>query len=183
MAEQIMGIVTNHEIAALCVSECIAAGVFNNEISLVTRHSEGDEIAPHSTGMFQRNGDVTTVGGSTVASGLIGSIVGVAIGVATFSIPGLGIYMGVGSLASAICGGALGASFGGEVGKSIDDFHTEADPLHKYIQELGAGEVFCSITVEEGLKEEVSRIMLKYAATRVFPELPPSISSFSKVIK
>jgi hypothetical protein len=182
MAEQVMGILANHEIAALCVSECTDAGVFNQEVGLVTRYSEGDEVVPHSMGMFQKNGDVTTLGGSTFASGLMGSIVGVAIGVATFSIPGLGIYMAVGSLASAICGGTLGATFGREVGKSFDDFHTEANPLHKYIRALRSGEVLCSITVEEDLKEEVSRIVSKYAVTRALPELPLRSSFSSNIV-
>lgn len=173
--ERIIGIVADRRDAARCVFECMSAGVFKQEINLLTRQSEGDEIEPHSTRIFQKNGDVSTVGGSAVASGLIGAIIGLAIGVATFSAPGLGVYMGVGPLVSTICGATLGAFFGAGMGKWIDNFKRETSPLHRYILVLQAGEVLCSISVQPSLRSEIGKIVSKYAVTGVATSIPREI--------
>jgi hypothetical protein len=167
MAENIIGIFSDHATAAQCVSQLVDAGVPKDEISLMTRRSEGDEVEPQSSGVFQKNGDTSSEGGSAILSGVIGSFVGTAIGVATFTIPGVGLIVGAGPLATAVCGGALGAAFGGEMGKDGDAPYNNSNPLHPYILSLKEGEVLCGVEVDRDQEGPVRLIMANNASSIV----------------
>ena len=167
MANPIIGRFSNHNAVADCVHHLLEMGIQKDDISLMTHGAEGDEVIPNSTGFFQKNGDITSEAGGIVVGGMLGTVIGSLMGIATFTIPQVGIVIAAGPLMTALCGGILGGTIGDEIVKTMDTPNSDTSPLHPYLAALKDGDILCGVETESGNEDEVSQIMSRYAANLV----------------
>ncbi len=166
----IIGLFLDHKKVTDCVNELIEEGVSKDEIGLMTRTDELNEIDSKGIGFFMKNGDISGEGGGLLVGGLLGTLVGSLIGFSVFAVPGVGLVIGAGSFLTAAFGGVIGAAFGEEAGRLSDLPYTDANPLHPYISSLKDGEVLCGVKTAPESADSISRIIGKYASVIIIPE-------------
>ena len=167
MANSIIGRFSNHDAVADCVHDLLEIGVRKDDISLMTHHDVENEMIPDSIGVFQKNGDISSEGGGMVVGGVLGTLIGSLMGVATLVIPQFGIVVGAGPLMGALCGGVLGGSVGDEIAKIVDAPYSESSHFHPYVEALKEGNILCGVESDAANRVEISKIMSKYATSLV----------------
>jgi hypothetical protein len=167
LANPIIGRFSDHEAVAACVNNLLEIGIKKGDISLMTHHAEESEAIQNSSGIFQKNGDISSQTGGIVVGGVLGSIFGSLIGVATFTIPQVGLVVGAGSLMTTLCGGILGGTIGDKIVKTMDAPYSDTNPIHPYIAALKEGDILCGVETDALNENDILKIMSKYAARLV----------------
>ena len=163
MDNRIIGKFTNHESVAECVHHLLEIGIKKDDISLVTHHEKALETIPNSGGLFQKNGDISKETGGLAVGGVLGTLIGSLMGVATLAVPPVGVVIGAGPLLMALSGGLVGGAMGDEIVKTMDTKSSETDPLNPYIAALKEGNILCGVETEGANEESVKQTMSKYA--------------------
>lgn len=119
-----------------------AQGVPEERISVAVRHDPA-EVTPEEMAALDQEAEAT--GTDVAIGGVAGGLAGFLAGLAIFSIPGLGPFLGLGVLASTLGGAALGSAAGERAAhlSTIGVPHHRADMYHSL---LTAGHVVVAIT-------------------------------------
>jgi hypothetical protein len=122
-------------------------------------------------------GGISTTTPSDVAAGAakgasIGLGVGIAAALASIFIPGLGLILGGGALATALAGGAATVLAGGAAGGVVGYLHDQGVPdeaATRYSSDFVAGGAILAVAIPTGsmLTGEVEAILAKYGAANV----------------
>jgi hypothetical protein len=167
LANSIIGRFSNHNAVADCVRDLLGIGIRKDDISLMTHHDVENKMIPDSIGVFQKNGDISSEGGGMVVGGVLGTLIGSLMGVATLIIPQFGIVVGAGPLMAALCGGILGGVVGDEIAKTVDAPYSDTSHFHPYVEALKEGSILCGVETDAENRDEISKIMSKYATSMV----------------
>ncbi len=120
-------------------------GIPDDNISVVVRHGE-PEVTPEEMAALDREAEAT---GTDVAIGSVaGGLAGFVAGLALFSIPGLGPFLGVGVLAATLGGAALGSAVG-ERAAHLSTLGVPDERAERYHSALEAGNVIVAITAPD----------------------------------
>jgi hypothetical protein len=166
-AEKFVGAVLDHGAEAEDISVIAYPGVLD---------SDGQEIAHDA----EKGISTTTpqdAGVGAAAGAGVGLGIGVLAGLASIFIPGFGLVMGGGALATAIAGAAAtagaGAVAGGLTGY-LRDLGVEGDVPEDFERDYKGGKVIVGVAYHEnGISpEELSLLARKYHSSRVSHEIP-----------
>lgn len=135
----ISGLFDTREQAEAAVTALHAAGIDNDDISLV-RPGDGD--------------DTDAVEGAGVGAA-VGGVLGA---LAAFAIPGIGPVVGAGWLAASLAGAAAGGVAGGLIGALSDAGVDEAD-AHVYAESVRRGSTLVTARVDETQQEAATAIL------------------------
>ena len=135
----------DHERAGAAVKELRTRGVAEEEISVAVRHDR-TEVSADELAALDREAEA--VGTDVAVGSMAGGLAGFVAGLALFSIPGLGPFLGIGVLASTLGGAALGSV----VGERASHFTALGVPQERadlYHGALAAGHVVVAITTND----------------------------------
>jgi hypothetical protein len=163
----------SYEVATQAVAALVDHGVNKDHIYLMTKNyddqfsSEGTEdIKDHATGGITVTTPEDAREGAAKGAG-IGLGIGVVAGLAALAIPGVGLIVGGGALATAI-GGAVGATaagaLAGAVAGYLRDQGIDERTISTITQRLEVGDIVVSVDLaEESITlDEVRAILSKY---------------------
>jgi uncharacterized membrane protein len=147
--------------AQRAVQDLMAIGFTNDDISLVFSDPEGHysnqytgtEVHEHDTG------DAAATG--AVLGGVEGGLIGVALGLGAFAIPGLGPIIGMGPILAGLIGAGAGAATGGITGALVERGISDVDADY-YAEAVRRGYTLVVVDTPEGREDEVMDIMENY---------------------
>ena len=181
MTTTVTGLFSNRESAADAVREIRAAGIPNEEISIVTNNVASEQNAnPANTGTKDNNMAGSGAGDGAAIGGILGGSAGLMAGLGALTIPGIGPVLGVGWLLTTAIGTAIGASGGGLIGALIGA-GVSKDDAQVYVDRLRKGGTLVSARVADENVPAVESIMTKYNGLedrRVYADglvLPPTM--------
>ena len=183
MTTTVTGLFSNRDSAADAVREIRAAGIPNEEISIVTNNIETQQQLG-SAGDVTKNNNMAGSGagdGATIG-GVLGGSAGLLAGLGALTIPGIGPVLGAGWLLTTAIGTALGASGGGIIGALIGA-GVSKDDAQIYVDRVRKGGTLVSARVADENVPAVESIMAKYNGLedhQVYADglaLPPTITA------
>ncbi len=146
----------DQERAGQAVHALRARGVPADNISVAVRH-DPPEVSAEEMAALDKEAEET---GADVAVGsAAGGLAGFVAGLALFSIPGFGQFLGLGVLAATLSGAAVGSA----VGQRLAHFTAlgiPEDRAERYGEALGAGHVVVAITAPDAAAVMVAREVL-----------------------
>ncbi len=162
------------EQAGTAVRALRARGVPEQHISLAVRH-DAPEVSAQEMAAIDREADAT---GTDVAVGsMAGGLAGFITGLALFSIPGLGPFLGIGVLAGTLGGAALGSAMG-ERTAHFTSLGLPRERAERYSAALRAGHVVVAITAPDAEAVMVAReVMGEYGAGEIDVHPAPADAS------
>lgn len=162
MTTTVNGLFDNRDDASEAVRDIKAAGIPNEEISIVTNKIDG-QSAQRSSGdrTVDNNMAESGVGDGAVIGGVLGGGAGLLAGLGAIVIPGLGPLLGVGWLITTAIGAAVGASGGGLIGALVGA-GVDNDDAQVYVDRIKGGGTLVSVRVPDADVAAVEAIMLKY---------------------
>lgn len=120
-------------------------GIPPETISAVVRHDE-IEVSPAEMTAIDREAEA--VGTDVAVGGTAGGVVGFLTGLALFSIPGLGPFLGVGVLATTLGGAVIGSAAGQRTAEH-DALELPEDRAQRYGGAFEAGRVIVALTTDD----------------------------------
>jgi hypothetical protein len=156
-------------------------GARAEDISVIAYPGVLDRDGQHIADSAEKGLSTTTAqdAGTGAAAGAgVGLGVGVLAGLASIFIPGFGLVMGGGALATAIAGAAATAGAGavaGGITGYLRDLGVEGDVPEDFERDYKGGKVIVGVAYEEnGISpEDLSLLSRKYHATRTTDNIPP----------
>ena len=124
-------------------------GITRDQLSVLFRH---DDVNITSEEMVALDREAEATGTAVAFGGTVGGLAGLLGGLAVFSIPGIGPFLGVGVLATTIGGAALGAA-AGERATHFKEFGMPDERSSRYGQALETGSVVLAVSARNA--EEV----------------------------
>ena len=171
MAQVIYASFTDVELAKKAAGALLDKGIKAEQLSLVTRnpgyHRDEDQAASDTA----KKGITTTTPGDAALGAVEGGVIGVGVGVlaavASLLVPGFGIVVGGGALATAIAG-ALGATGAGAVSGGalgyLKDQGVDNEVAEKFDADLDAEGALVSVDMPSGdvTNADVEEVFGKY---------------------
>lgn len=149
----VLAMFEDQKVAGEAVQGLRARGIPEQNISVAVRH-DSPEVSAEEMAAIDREAEET---GADVAVGsMAGGLAGFVAGLALFSIPGLGQFLGIGVLAATLGGAALGSA----VGERTAHFHALGLPeerAERYGTALGAGHPVVAVTAPDAEAVMVAR--------------------------
>ena len=179
------------DVAKQAVGALLDKGVKEEHLSLITRRQDfrlhEDEEHPGAAESSAKEGITTTTSGDAASGAAKGAGVGLGIGalaaLASLVVPGFGVVVGAGALATAIAGAlgatAAGAVSGGALGylkdQGVDDRVAE-----KFAADVDANGAVVAVDLwsEDLAQADVEDVLHKYGAHNVHVQdaaLPPTV--------
>lgn len=156
MADQpqlVLAIFNDRSQAETAVRTLQDRGVARDHISVLLRHDDAT-VTPAELTAMEREAD--EVGADVAVGGAVGGLAGLLGGLALFSIPGLGPFLGTGVLVSTLGGAALGSVVGERWAHShFGSFGVPEEQSGRYGAALAAGHVVLSVSARNA--DEVMR--------------------------
>ena len=131
--------------ASAAVEALRAQGFPPETISVVVRH---DAIEVGAAEMAELDRESEAVGTDVAIGGTAGGVVGFLAGLALFSIPGLGPFLGVGVLATTLGGAVLGSAAGQRTAE-FSALGLPEDRAERYSGALESGQVILALTTDD----------------------------------
>jgi uncharacterized membrane protein len=151
-----MAIFTDRDRAEAAVRALKGRGLPAERISLLVRHDDVSISAEEAVALERE----TEAESTAVALGsTVGGLAGLLGGLAMFSIPGIGPFLGVGVLATTIAGAALGSA-AGERATHFRELGLEEERAGRYGTALQAGELVLAVTALTADEVMLSREVL-----------------------
>ena len=148
MTQAVTRLFDSHEQAQAAVQRLEAAGVPQNDISLIANNAEGRHLTGGRRDDVADNDAAEGAGKGAKTGGLIGGAGGLAAGLGMLAIPGLGPVVAAGWLAAtavgAAVGAAAGAAAGGLLGALKDAGHSDEE-AHVYAEGVRRGGTLVSV--------------------------------------
>ena len=110
-----MCIVDSRILAENVVSQVLAAGFSNNDVSVLFPNRQGTNDFAHEHHTKAPEGAAAGVG----TGGIVGGTLGLLAGIGALAIPGLGPFIAAGPIVAVLSGAAAGATVGGVTGALI----------------------------------------------------------------
>lgn len=186
MTTTVNGLFDDRNDASDAVRDIKAAGVPNEEISIVTNNVE-DQNAQRSAGArtVDNNMAESGAGDGAVIGGVLGGGAGLLAGLGTIVIPGLGPLLGVGWLITTAIGAAVGASGGGLIGALVGA-GVDNDDAQIYVDRIKGGGTLVSVRVPDADVATVEAIMMKHKGLdreRMAARVPNTDASMDRTVE
>lgn len=143
--------------ATAAVEALQAQGIPPETISVVVRH---DAVEVGAAEMAELDRESEAVGTDVAIGGTAGGVVGFLAGLALFSIPGLGPFLGVGVLATTLGGAVLGSAAGQRTAE-FSALGLPEDRAERYSGALESGQVILALTAEDVQTAKVAHGVLE----------------------
>lgn len=153
MTTTVTGLFDHYSDAALAVDELRAAGISEDDISIVSNNADGR----------YKDSDVGEDAGTGAGIGAaVGGVGGLLTGLGIMAIPGVGPVVAAGWLAAtaagAVTGAVVGGAAGGLIGALTDSGVDERD-AHVYAEGVRRGGTLVTAKVDEGRAAEAEAIL------------------------
>jgi len=122
----VVGLCETRDQASRAVEELRAAGLRDEEISLVMRDRRQAEGLADDVDLDSEN---ATAAGA-VGGGILGALAGLALGAGAIALPGIGPILAMGPIVAGVTGVAIGVTTGGLIGTLIDWGVPEHEAAH-----------------------------------------------------
>lgn len=165
MADMVLGVFTNKNLAENAIEELKSEGFSAEDISIVMRDDREAEVVSESTGASVADGAVT----GAATGGVIGGLAGLLVGIGAIAIPGIGAILIGGPLAAVlgltgvaattVSGAATGALAGGLVGALVG-LGVPEEEARVYEESVREGAVLLAVPVRRGSSRE-ARVILE----------------------
>ena len=162
MTTTVSGLFASRNDASDAVSEIKSIGILNDDISIVTNKTEGQNAqrsAEDHTVDNSMSGTGTTDGAAI--GGVLGGGAGLLAGLGALTIPGIGPVLGAGWLLTTAIGAVVGASGGGIIGALVGS-GVNNDDAKVYVDHIRSGGTLVAVRAIETDVPKVEAIMLKY---------------------
>jgi len=181
---------TNPDDAARAVAALMDNGIHHDDISVYVKNRPqhwGEEPTGVEVVKTAEEGLTTTTAADAASGSLKGAGVGLGVGIlaglAAITIPGAGLVIGGGALATAVAG-ALGATAAGAVAGGaygyLSDQGVHEDAVHRMTTTVDEGGALVSVACPSGTMsaEKIEAILAKYEAHEVaVPPMQPVSTS------
>jgi hypothetical protein len=166
MATTVVGLFEDMQHAQATVEDLQSTGFAREDISIMLSEAARDAETEEN---LDRAADITTdvddgygsvTGASTGAA--IGGAAGLLIGLAAFTLPGIGPVLAAGPVVAGLSGALLGAAAGGVIGALVDLGISEEEASH-YAEGVRRGGVLVVVKTDEARGDEVRRIMIDHS--------------------
>lgn len=158
MTTTVNALFTTYADAAAAVSDLKAAGVPDEEISILANNVERQEA---ESDRIDNNMAETGAADGAAVGGVLGGTAGLLAGLGALTIPGIGPVIGAGWLLTTAVGAAVGASGGGVIGTLIGAGVTK-DDAEIFVEGVRRGGTLVSARVGDDEVMDVEAIMAKY---------------------
>ncbi len=163
MTKTVTRLFTSHAEAMTAVSDLEAAGVEQNDISLVASNGDNWHAGhEHASADIDENEAAEGAGKGATTGGVIGGAGGLLAGLGMLAIPGLGPVVAAGWLISTAVGAAAGAAVGGATGGILgalkDAGHSDED-AQVYAEGVRRGGSLVSVRAHDDRAAEVEAIL------------------------
>lgn len=166
MNKRIVGLFSSYEDANGAVTELMNMGYKKEDFDLAAK--EGVLAASKSEKNVENNLGMGTVSGAR-AGAMVGGIAGLIVGISALALPGIGPFITIGTLSSAIgstaVGAGLGAASGGIVGGLLGLGLTTEEAV-EFEKGVTAGEILLAVS-SKGDDQAVKYIFKNHNAVRV----------------
>ncbi|MGE3916314.1 MAG: hypothetical protein AB7F78_11510 [Hyphomicrobiaceae bacterium] len=154
----------NYDEARRAVTDLVAAGIPDSDISLVARNLEDRQ--PAGGTMVDADRDGHDDRGEAASSGagigaLLGGGAGLLAGLGIMAIPGIGPVVAAGWLASTALGAAVGGAAGGIIGALTEAGVSEED-AHVYAEGVRRGGTLITARVPDARRGEIEALLAGY---------------------
>ena len=146
----------NHEQAGTAVQALRGRGIPEANISVAVRH---DPLEVSAEEMAELDKEAEDTGTDVAVGSAAGGLAGFVAGLALFSIPGFGQFLGLGVLAATLGGAAIGSAAGERLAH-FTALGVPEDRAERYGEALGAGHVVVAITAPDAQTVMVAREVL-----------------------
>lgn len=154
--QTIMAIFMERSRAESAIQALRQRGIPAERISLLVRHDDVS-VSPEEAVAIDR--DAESAGTAVALGSTVGGLAGLLGGLAMFSIPGIGPFLGVGVLATTIGGAALGSA-AGERAYHFGHLGLPAERSTRYGSALESGELILAVDVQSAAEVMASREVL-----------------------
>ncbi|HEX6289958.1 MAG TPA: general stress protein [Herpetosiphonaceae bacterium] len=142
--------------AEAAVRDLQQQGFAEEQLSVVL-HRDATQASPEEVVELDREAEET--GEDVAIGGTLGGLAGLLGGLALFSIPALGPFLGVGVLATTIGGAALGSALGERVAHLVA-LGVPQERTRRYGQALEAGQIVLGVTARSSAEVHRAREVL-----------------------
>ena len=150
----LVGLFESREKAQRAAAGLREAGFASNDISVVMRdRADAAEVAGDA-GL----GETSAAGAGAVGGGVLGAAAGLAMGLGALTIPGVGPFLAVGPIVSALTGAGIGAVGGGLLG-ALSDHGVPAEDAPHYQEGVERGGVLVTVKAPDGREAEAHKIL------------------------
>jgi hypothetical protein len=160
MAETLVALYDNFGAARAAVEELVEAGLYRDDISIVTSDSSGEYAHMLNDWATQKDDNVTAGEGS-----LFGSVVGALVGLGMAMIPGVGPVLAAGPLVSALTGGVVGGAAGAVTGgivAALVHLDLPEEEASYYAEGVRRGGTLVAVMTSEDFIDEAENILLNH---------------------
>lgn len=161
MTRTITALYDSYEDAELAVRDLEAAGIRDEDISLVANNT-GERVRKH---VKEGNEAGTGAEAGATFGAVVGGTVGILAGLGMLAIPGVGPVVAAGWLAAtaagAVGGAAVGGAGGGLIGAMIGNGVPEED-AHFYAEGVRRGGTLVTVRAEDHLAGRIEEILLQH---------------------
>ena len=168
MAKTVVGLMDNTEQAYQAVDELIDCGTDQDDIGLMAYNRPAQSGETSADDVTQPSGTASsgTLRGAGTGAAL-GGIAGLALGLSSLAIPGLGPVIAAGPIASALAGAGFGAVAGGLVG-ALTHMGVPEEEAHYYAEGVRRGGTLLTVrATDDGMAETAADILREFGAVDI----------------
>jgi hypothetical protein len=158
VAKTIVGLFENRAQAQQLVQELRAGDSAGEDISVV---SPGDTTSDSAGG--DRASGVAAGAGTGAALGGLG---GLLVGLAALAVPGIGLVLAAGPIATALAGAGLGAAAGGVIG-ALTELGIPEEDANVYAEGVRRGGTLVTVRADDEGAEQMMALMTRHGALDV----------------
>lgn len=164
LPQLVVAIFDERALAQAAVQDLQQHGFDGDQLSALVRH---DEVAATSEEIVELDREAEATSEDVAIGGTVGGLAGLLGGLALFSIPALGPFLGVGVLATTIGGAAVGSAVGERMA-NLASLGVPHERAQRYGSALESGQVVVSVSART--PDEVMRareILTRHQADEV----------------
>ena len=171
--QTIMAIFSERGRAEAAIQALRQRGIPQDRISLLVRH---DDVAVTPEEAVAIDRDAESAGTAVAVGSTVGGLAGLLGGLAMFSIPGIGPFLGVGVLATTIGGAALGSA-AGERAYEFGHLGLAEERSKRYGSALEVGEIVLAVVADTAAEVMTSREVLAQQQADEIDVLPRHLAA------
>jgi hypothetical protein len=165
MAKTVVGLMDSFDEARNLIDDLLDDGFSCDDIGLIAREPEGS-IQQQTAREERSDEQISGVSKGVGAGAAVGGVAGLLIGIAAFTVPGIGTVMAAGPIAAALAGVGLGAVTGGVYG-AIRNLGVPEDEAEYYTEGVRRGGVLVSVETDDLSAQRAADIMYRHGAVDI----------------
>jgi len=167
MAKTVVGLMDNAEQAHQVVDELIDCGIDRNDIGLMAQNNPAATDEDYDQSATPESDTTSGALKGAGAGAALGGIAGLALGLSSLAIPGLGPVIAAGPIAAALAGAGVGAVAGGLVG-ALTHMGVPEEEAHYYAEGVRRGGTLVTVRTEnDAMAETAADIMREFGAVDI----------------